>query len=153
MLGEMELIQFGGFMNDDLNIAGAIGWINEQRVNGLLERSIDESRVPNISDAEIDAAWKDPNKPRWEPPIDVFALIDRVLGILSLDRPQALQTSIALFLPGVTPSPEVEALLAKRRDARAAKDFKASDAIRDQLAAMGYAIKDAPGGKVEVGRK
>ena len=30
----------------------------------------------------------------------------------------------------------------QRRDARAAKDFKASDVIRDKLAAMGFAIKD-----------
>ncbi|MGD9689099.1 MAG: cysteine--tRNA ligase [Phycisphaerales bacterium] len=81
------------------------------------------------------------------------AALDRVLGVLSLPRPQAQQTSIALFLPGVTPSPEVESLLARRRDARAAKDFKTSDAIRDQLASMGYAIKDAPGGKVEVSRR
>jgi len=43
-------------------------------------------------------------------------------------------------------------LLRRRRDARAAKDFKASDAIRDQLASMGLAIKDMPGGKVEVRR-
>jgi cysteinyl-tRNA synthetase len=31
--------------------------------------------------------------------------------------------------------------------------FKASDAIRDQLSALGYAIKDVPDGKVEVSRK
>ena len=57
------------------------------------------------------------------------------------------------FAAGVESSPEVEALLIRRRDARAAKDFKASDQIRDQLAAIGYAIKDMAGGKVEVKRK
>ena len=36
----------------------------------------------------------------------------------------------------------VEALLAERTAARARKDFKESDRIRDQLAAMGVAIKD-----------
>ena len=35
----------------------------------------------------------------------------------------------------------------------AAKDFKASDAIRDQLAALGYSVKDVAGGKVEVSLK
>ena len=38
------------------------------------------------------------------------------------------------------------------RAARAAKNFKRSDEIRDELAAMGYAIKDVAGGKVEVRR-
>ncbi|MGY3483001.1 cysteinyl-tRNA synthetase [Bradyrhizobium sp. USDA 4011] len=36
----------------------------------------------------------------------------------------------------------VEALIAERTSARARKDFKESDRIRDQLAAMGVAIKD-----------
>jgi cysteinyl-tRNA synthetase len=46
----------------------------------------------------------------------------------------------------------VIAKLEERRAARAAKDFKRSDQIRDELAAMGYAIKDVAGGKVEVRR-
>jgi cysteinyl-tRNA synthetase len=79
--------------------------------------------------------------------------IDAVLGVLSLERPAAaIATDIGIFAPGLTPDPQVEALLRQRRDARAAKDFKASDAIRDQLAALGYAIKDMAGGKVEVRR-
>jgi cysteinyl-tRNA synthetase len=79
--------------------------------------------------------------------------IDAVLGVLSLERPAAaIATDIGVFAPGLTPDPQVEALLRQRRDARAAKDFKASDAIRDQLAALGYAIKDMAGGKVEVRR-
>jgi len=113
-------------LNDDLNVAQAVAAINAWV--GTLEQP-----------APADAA--------------VMRALDATLGVLSLERPAAQQTAIALFLPGVTPSPEVEALLTRRRDARAAKDFKASDAIRDQLAAMGYAIKDVPGGKVEVSRK
>ena len=37
---------------------------------------------------------------------------------------------------------EVDRLIAERAAARARKDFKESDRIRDQLAAMGVAIKD-----------
>jgi cysteinyl-tRNA synthetase len=37
---------------------------------------------------------------------------------------------------------EIEAALAKRRTARAAKDFAASDAIRDELAAQGVEVMD-----------
>ena len=51
--------------------------------------------------------------------------------------------------------PRASPLMAGRlsgRAARAAKDFKRSDQIRDELAALGYAIKDVAGGKVEVRR-
>ena len=37
---------------------------------------------------------------------------------------------------------EIEAALANRKDARAAKDFAASDAIRDDLAAKGVEVMD-----------
>ncbi|MGN6313257.1 MAG: cysteine--tRNA ligase [Rhodanobacteraceae bacterium] len=43
-------------------------------------------------------------------------------------------------------SDAVELLLQDRRAARAARDFKRADAIRDQLAAMGIAIEDGPQG-------
>lgn len=41
---------------------------------------------------------------------------------------------------------KVEELLARRTDARKNKDFATSDAIRDELLAMGVAIKDGPEG-------
>ena len=37
---------------------------------------------------------------------------------------------------------KIEALIAKRAEAKKAKDFAAADAIRDELAAMGITIKD-----------
>jgi cysteinyl-tRNA synthetase len=44
------------------------------------------------------------------------------------------------------PGPEVDELVRKRDDARQARDFATSDAIRDQLAAMGLEVMDTPGG-------
>jgi cysteinyl-tRNA synthetase len=41
---------------------------------------------------------------------------------------------------------EVEALLAERNAARAARDFARSDQIRDQLASVGVIVEDRPGG-------
>ena len=38
---------------------------------------------------------------------------------------------------------EIDALIAARLAARKAKDFKESDRIRDELAAMGIALKDS----------
>jgi cysteinyl-tRNA synthetase len=123
---EAFLAEFAGAMHDDLNVARAIA-----SVNGWMNTI----STPGAADARA------------------MSIIDGVLGVLSLPRLASTATSIAVYLPGVTPDASIEALLAQRRDARAAKDFKASDAIRDQLAALGLAIKDAPGGRVEVSRK
>lgn len=116
---------FADAMHDDLNIAAAIAAINSW-LNTL--------GSPTAADAAL------------------LRLFDQTLGVLDLERPQAVSTSIAAYAPGVEPSPIVEAKLQERRDARAAKDFKRSDQIRDELAALGYAIKDMPQGKVEVRR-
>ncbi len=117
---------FARAMHDDLNVALAIAELNT--VVGQLAE-------PTKAD------------------IEAFRTCEEVLSVLSRERPASTETSIGVFAPGVEQSPEVEALLIRRRDARAAKDFKASDEIRDQLAALGYAIKDMAGGKVEVKRK
>ena len=113
-------------LSEDLNIAGAIGAINTW---------INNTPDPAPADAEL------------------FATIDAILGIVSLEAPKSQDTGIAVYLPGATPSDEVEALLTERRDAKKSKDFARSDAIRDQLATMGYALKDIAGGKVEVSPK
>ena len=70
---------------------------------------------------------------------DTFDTIDSVLGLFGLGQPATLKLDST-----------VENLLAERKAARAAKDFKASDAIRDRLAALGFAVKDRPDGTVDV---
>jgi cysteinyl-tRNA synthetase len=120
------LRDFGAAMNDDLNVAGALGVLN-----GWL------GSVSSPTEADRAA----------------LGVVDRVLGVLERGKPAEHTTDIGVFVGGASPDPAVEAKLRERREARAAKDFKRSDAIRDELAAMGYAIKDAPGGRVEVSRK
>ncbi len=61
---------------------------------------------------------------------------DRVLG-LDLERE---------VREAWEPSDEVRALVAERDGARTAKDFAASDAIRDRLTAMGLEVMDTPEG-------
>ena len=120
------LDDFAAAMHNDLNVAEAVGVINAW---------INTVEAPSAADAAAMAA------------------MDAVLGVLSLERAQSTATAIAVYAPGVTPSGSVEAKLAERKAARANKDFAASDRLRDELAAMGYAIKDVAGGKVEVSRR
>lgn len=119
-------LAFADALHDDLNIAGAIAAVNSW---------MNETPNPTAADAEL------------------LSTIDNVLGVLALERPKEAQTSLGVFMDGLTPDPAVIAKLEDRRAARAAKDFARSDIIRDELLAMGYAIKDVPGGKVEVRRK
>lgn len=67
----------------------------------------------------------------------------QLLGLLQLEteawenwRPEGLELDEA----------KIEALIEARKAARADKDFAASDRIRDELKAMGVAIKDGPEG-------
>jgi cysteinyl-tRNA synthetase len=62
---------------------------------------------------------------------------DRVLG-LSLDRPAEIEAPLPAG---------AEALLDRRAAARAARDFAASDALRDELAALGVEVRDTPAGQ------
>jgi len=49
---------------------------------------------------------------------------------------------------GVEADDEIDALVAARNAARAAKDFAEADRIRDELAARGITIEDTPTGTV-----
>ena len=64
-------------------------------------------------------------------------LFDHVLGLqLAAWKPQAAE-----------PIPEAVVELAQQRaQAREAKDWAAADAARDELAELGYAVKDTPEG-------
>lgn len=69
-----------------------------------------------------------------------LATIDAVLGLrlLELDR-----LDLRLRPTGATiDEAAVEAVIARRKDARAARDFAASDMLRDELAAQGVEVMD-----------
>ncbi|MDQ3979939.1 MAG: cysteine--tRNA ligase [Actinomycetota bacterium] len=58
-----------------------------------------------------------------------------------------MASAVGLGLVGVEePPPEVVALVEERERARAGRDFGAADRIRDQIAALGWAVEDTPQG-------
>ncbi len=66
--------------------------------------------------------------------LDALESIDRVMGLLSVGRAaRAVDDDVAGW---------VEAKIAERTAARAAKDFTTSDAIRDELADRGIVLED-----------
>ncbi len=65
-----------------------------------------------------------------------------LMGLLTSD-PEAW---FAGDVEGDTASDEIEALIAKRNEARANKDWAAADGFRDQLNDMGITIEDGPDG-------
>jgi cysteinyl-tRNA synthetase len=61
---------------------------------------------------------------------------------------RALADAVGLEVAGAAPGPDAAALaLARRRDeARAARDWAAADATRDELVGLGYVVEDGPAG-------
>jgi cysteinyl-tRNA synthetase len=49
--------------------------------------------------------------------------------------------------------PEAERLLREREEARAARDFELADRKRDELAELGYEIRDTPDGPQLIRRR
>ncbi|MCC6906947.1 MAG: cysteine--tRNA ligase [Phycisphaerales bacterium] len=121
---EAVLREFSEAMDSDLNIAGALGAINKW---------ISQTPEPSRADAAM------------------MRRLDNVLGVLEL--PEQADAALLDRL-GIAPTGEsidaaqVERLIAERNAARAGRDFKRADAIRDELASMGIEIKDGPQGTI-----
>ncbi|MBU6244591.1 MAG: cysteine--tRNA ligase [Actinomycetales bacterium] len=71
---------------------------------------------------------------------ETFAMLDRLLGL-------DLARDVGRVARPVDVPAEVRDLVDRRAQARADKDWKASDALRDQISARGYAVIDTPDGQ------
>jgi len=104
-------------LDDDLNISGALAVLFETLRES--NRRMDEGNLT-------------PSQARG-----LLEWLGRVDSVLAMQPDEAVVT-----LPA-----EVEALLAERSSARAAKEWKKSDEIRDQIAALGWTVKDTKDGQ------
>ena len=118
---ELALPAFTDAICDDLNLARAIGVLNEA-VNASRADAVDL-----IDDAE-----------RASRELEALERMDMVLGVLDRNEAAAAEADDV--------SETVEARIQARAEAKAVKDWSTADAIRDELVAMGIAIKDGPEG-------
>ena len=77
----------------------------------------------------------------------IWMTLNRFDSVLGMDL-QAMRGAASDVLP-----PEIIALQHERDAARAAKNFKRADELRDQLAARGYEVKDHRGGSTIIPRR
>ncbi|MBC8190784.1 MAG: cysteine--tRNA ligase [FCB group bacterium] len=111
--------QFTSAMDDDLNISGGLAAIFELVRWG--NRSMVEERLSPTGATDL---------------LRLIRKLDHVLGVLDMES--GLQVDVDAEF--------IEAKIAARKEARANKDFAASDAVRDELAALGVELIDTPDG-------
>jgi cysteinyl-tRNA synthetase len=114
--------EFTSAIADDLNTAGALGAIFTfvKAVNVAVEKR-------RLARGDRDRVF------------DTLARLDEVLAVLD---PADWEVESS---EGASEA-EIDALVAQRQAARAAKDFVRADAVRDELAALGVVVEDTPDG-------
>ena len=131
-------------MDDDFNTCKALGEVFDF-----------------IADVNAQTAGKTLSLSDVPPVRDVRALIVELMGVFGIDveaaadaadgacaypaEVVALAADIAGY-EGADAAEAVDALLAARADARAAKDWACADAVRDGLCGLGFVIEDTPQG-------
>lgn len=109
--------EFEAAMDDDLNTANGISVLHE--AVKFANETVARSVVPKGSLAML-LDW-------------IHRFGGEILGLVTAGEEDSL-------------AGEIEALIEERQQARAARDFKRADAIRDRLAAQGIILEDTPQG-------
>jgi cysteinyl-tRNA synthetase len=117
-IGEIDE-DFSMQLRDDLNTSGAIARLH----------AIASSRIGTSGQAQIDVKRK----------LKVSAML---LGLLGRTKKEYRDSDPKAKAKGILDEAVVNASVEARNAARARKDFKESDRIRDELAAMGVVLKD-----------
>ena len=112
---------FGGKLEQDLNVPGALGVMFE--LVRYLNTAMDDGDL-GPPDAQL--------------VLPVFERFDAVLGVMALRRAEEAAPDV--------PVDEIEQLIADRKAARARRDFAAADGIRDDLDTRGVILEDTAAG-------
>jgi cysteinyl-tRNA synthetase len=122
-----EIARFRAAMDDDFNTPDALAVMQGVARNLNLAKAAGETSKAGVAAAGLRA-------------------MGATLGVLQQDPDTYLKRSAGIS--GASDA-EVEALLASRQAARAAKNYAESDRIRAQLTAAGILLDDKPGGRTE----
>jgi len=128
---------FRDAMDDDLNTAGALGHVFG--MVRLMNRILEDKALRNKEGTRQLIERFFVCAKAWSDVLGVFGVEPSVF-LEELRDTRAVRSGIDME--------KVNALLAERAEARAAKDFARSDAARDELAAMGVEVRDTPSGAV-----
>ena len=112
--------QFEAAMDDDFNTPQALGVLFD------LARALNEERERAVTDSSARAALA--------AGVAELRTLGGALGLFERRREAA------------APTPDVERLVAERVAARGRRDFRLSDELRAEIAALGWAVEDTPGG-------
>ena len=118
--------RFQGAMDDDFDVAGALGVLFDVVREG--NRRLDEGGEAGALVTAFDEIMA------------VLGLDEQLLGV------DDLADQIARLADRVGTAPDIDGLLERRAQARAAGEFEISDVIRDELAALGIVVEDTADG-------
>ncbi|WP_298069329.1 cysteine--tRNA ligase [uncultured Mailhella sp.] len=137
MADEFEALEKGFFeaMDDDLNTAGALGHVFG--MVRLMNRVLEEKALRGKEGVKILLTRFHTLAEQWAAILGVFGS-DPAAFLEELRDTRALRSGVD--------RDKVLSLLAERAQARAARDFARADAARDELAALGVAVRDTPSG-------
>ncbi len=129
------LPEFTAALCDDLNVARAVGVLNASVGGAVGELPAEGSR--SMGPTSLGSSASAGHALRDE--LAALQAMNGVLGVLERNAPSDA---------GAAPdeSARIESLIAARSAARASKNFAESDRLRDELLAIGIAIKDGAGG-------
>lgn len=121
-------------MSDDFNNAAALGVLNKAFKQARDQMTGKKSPQKQSEIAATHAALLETGA---------------VLGLFKSNATDEIMRIKRQILPdlGITET-EIEQAIQRRKDARAAKDFQASDRVRDDMAARGIELRDTPQGTV-----
>ena len=120
--------RFIGAMDDDLNTSAALGELFElARPLRALANQLQINEAPSSAQQQLE--------PRWQ-------LLVELAGVLGL---RAEPESPTADEGGLSPE-AIEALVAQRKLAKAARNFQEADRIRSELRGQGVELVDKPGG-------